>query len=284
MKFCLVNFYTEGTPHDGGKPMKESAKRFVDAVTPFFDRHFEFTPRICREMFKESSPYIDDYSNWLSNHSRIDELVRFNPTWARVGFNSWKSLIVKKVLESSDMDEGDILFYHDTDIEKYPKYMLNANEWKEAAIEILRRLDCDIFAPSGLPLYKDVKAYAIRKHLKPFSQFETGVWNGLIILRKSKTSLKFIDEWYRMCSDMDLISPLPNPSPFPGHIWHSVDQSVMGVLAAKWRETGELPEKWPMFLGGDRSFGLKTLEKEYTPPSFLNKITQYAILMLKKKY
>jgi len=205
-----------------------------------------------------------------SQKTRIE--TNFNPNWVKVGFNSWKSLILKKTIESDEINYGDILFYHDTDIEKYPNYKLNINQWKDTSIEILNHLKSDIFIPSGNPLYKDVKAYAIRKHLKKFSQFNLGVWNGLIILRKSKTSIKFINEWYELCSDLSVISPLPNPDPFPGNIWHSPDQATLGLLVNIWKEKKLLPKNWPIYNEGDRSFGLHIFENNLYTPTFIDKL------------
>ena len=244
IKCHLLTFHTEGSPFDNGTNMIKTAKDFSKLATPHFDSHIQYTPRICTERFLNSSKYFKDYSNWLNNHPLKKQLKNYNQSWVKLGFQSWKALIIKKTLESPQLNHGDILFYHDSDIKKYPKYGLYIHEWKSTAIQILNKICCDVFAPAGNPLYKDVKAYAIRKHLKRYSQFKIGLWNGLIIIKKSKTSLKFFNEYLDLCGNKDIISPLPNPNPYPGHIWHSPDQAVFSIVANKWKENRDLPKNW----------------------------------------
>jgi hypothetical protein len=150
---------------------------------------------------------------------------------------------------------GDIVFYHDINFHRYPNYILNCDQWRNLSLKVLNDLKCDIFIPSsGVTLKKDVKAYLIRKYLGEEYFEKTGLWNGLIVMRKSKTLLRFLKEWTEMSAQLDNISYLPNPNPHPEVIWHSPDQSVAGVLAHLWCSKGLLPKTWPRYEVKDRNF------------------------------
>ncbi len=87
------------------------------------------------------------------------------------------------------------------------------------------------------------------------------MWAGLVVMRKSEKLLQFVREWVEMSSDLNNISPLPNPFPHHDFIWHSVDQSTAGVLAWLWRLRGDLPINWPRYTIVDRHFSKEKVMK-----------------------
>jgi len=70
-----------------------------------------------------------------------------------------------------------------------------------------------------------------------------------------------------MCDDLENISPLPNPKPYAGALWHSQEQFALGVLALKWKQEGRLPAEWPLYAWGDVSFDSKIVERKVRPPT-----------------
>ena len=116
------------------------------------------------------------------------------------------------------------------------------------SLKVLTDLGCDIFIPSsGVKLKKDVKAYLIRKYLGEEYFEKKGLWDGLIIMRKSTHLLRFLKEWSFMSAQLDNISFLPDPDPHTEFNWHSVDQSVAAVLGHLWCSKGLLPKGWPKY-------------------------------------
>jgi hypothetical protein len=162
---------------------------------------------------------------------------------------------------------GDVLLYHDVNCIKYPQYLIGCSEWRSLCQTVLDANKSDVFVPAGLPLHHDVKAVLVRRYLGDNYRFHLGVWNGLMVLRKSDTTLDLVREWDEMCGDLSNICPLPNPSPYRSAIWHSVDQSVFGVLAQVWKREGRLPEHWPRFATGNRVFDSGILNRIPVAPN-----------------
>ena len=61
----------------------------------------------------------------LNYYKRIfpPNIKYYNKSWWSVGWQVWKSLSIRKIL--SELKEGDILYYHDSNISKYPFYKKN---------------------------------------------------------------------------------------------------------------------------------------------------------------
>jgi hypothetical protein len=266
-KVTLLTFYTEGPPLDHGLPLAHVNRVFEDFVAPHVDEYLAFTPRQLASLGPEAAASCADHTQWLAEHPRRHELGRYNQGWARVGFQRWKSLIIRHVLERDDLQPGDLVLYHDVNWMRYPQYLVGIPEWRRLCSAILDALGCDVFAPAGLHMYRDVKASLIRRYLPDADKFQWGVWTGLVVLRKSPQSLAFAREWAEMCADLDNSSPLPDPAPHRHIIHHSVDQSVLGVLAQRWKREGRLPKDWPRFGEGNRVFDAGMLERIVKPPT-----------------
>jgi hypothetical protein len=171
----------------------------------------------------------------------------------------YKPHVIRRVLSSPLMEPGDVLLYHDVDYEAYPAYIRDCEQWKSLSFDILDSLRSDFFIPLGGALERDVKSCLIRKHLGESFFKARGVWAGIMIFRKTPLSSRFVEEWVSLSSDLDNISPLPNPDPRPKYMWHSVDQSVAGVLARRWVKDGLLPASWFRYELRGRCFSKSTL-------------------------
>lgn len=243
-KLILVTIYSQGSPHDHGRDLSRVEQEFRENTEPHVDLYVSYSPgRLLREE-PSASPSAADYTSYLESHPDRGQLGHYNPSWARIGFLMYKPHVIRRVLASPLMEPGDVLLYHDVDHESYPVYIRHCEQWKKLSFDILDSLDSDFYIPLGCTLEHDVKSCLVRKHLGE-SFFKTrGVWAGIMIFRKSPLSERFVEEWVSLSSDLDNISPLPNPDPRPKFVWHSVDQSVAGVLARRWVKDGLLPSAW----------------------------------------
>ncbi|EXZ07585.1 hypothetical protein M073_4505, partial [Bacteroides fragilis str. DS-71] len=75
---------------------------------------------------------------------------------------------------------------------------------------------------------------------------------GLLLLRKSSTSVAFVKEWLNLCEDEEMLSPKkfhPEIVEFPDYVSHREDQSVLNLLRLKYNipvfrdcsDYGEMP-------------------------------------------
>ena len=265
-RFIAVTFYTEGPPWDAGTPLADAERHFRAAVEPHVDEVRSFCPRSMSALWPDAERYCRDYSQWLDHHPLRHELRHYNRGWAKAGFFSWKPFLLHALLHDEMILPGDVIFYHDVNFQKYPAYARTPAEWRDVSLRILDELGCDIFCAAGLRLESDAKAFLVRRYLRESAGLDRGVRASLIIFRKSRQSLEFVDEWKPMCDDLDNISPLPNPKPYAGALWHSPEQSALGVLALKWKQEGRLPAEWPLYAAGDLSFDSTIFNRTLTPP------------------
>lgn len=254
MRFIVLTFATEGPPHDHGVNLVEVEQGFRRHVAQHADVYLTFTPRRLTAEAPEAAVACRDYSPWLERHPGKGQLRNFNPVWARAGFLMWKPHLLELVVGSKDIAEGDVVLYHDVNFHKYPVYVNDCAQWRSLSCELLGELKADIFVPRGNRLKRDVKSFLIQKYLGDRGFDLAGVWAGLILMRKSRDLLEFLREWKEMSSQLDNISPLPDDEPHRDFVWHSVDQSTMGVLAQLWRESGRLPMDWPRYEVRGRHF------------------------------
>lgn len=279
-RFIAVTFYTEGPPYDAGTPLADAERHFRAAVEPYVDEVRSFCPRSMLALWPDAERYCRDYSEWLDHHPLRHELRHYNRGWAKLGFLSWKPFLLHSLLHDETILPGDVIFYHDVNFQKYPAYARTPAEWRDVSLRILDELGCDIFSPSGLRLESDAKAFLVRRYLRESAGFDRGVRAGLILFRKSRQSLEFVDEWMTMCDDLDNISPLPNPKPYAAALWHSQEQSALAVLALKWKQQGRLPAEWPLYAGGDLSFDSTIFNRKVTPPTPVQRLLYRIYLTL----
>jgi hypothetical protein len=258
-KLIFVTVYSQGPPHDHGNDLTQVEQEFRKHVEPYVDLYVSYAPgRLLRED-PSAAPAVADYTSYLEAHPDRGQLGYYKSSWSSLGFLMYKPYVIRRVLSSSLMEPGDVLLYHDVDYKAYPVYVRDCDQWKSLSFEILDSLKSDFFIPLGGPLEHDVKSCLVRKHLGESFFKARGVWAGIMIFRKSPLSSRFVEEWLSLSSDLDNISPLPNPDPRPKFIWHSVDQSVAGVLARRWVKDGLLRAAWFRYELKGRCFSKATL-------------------------
>ncbi len=258
-KLVVVTVYSQGPPHDHGSDLTQIEQEFRQHIEPYVDLYVSYSPeRLVRED-PTTAPSVADYTSYLKNHPNRGQLGHYKSSWSRLGFLMYKPYVIRHVLSSPLMEPGDVLLYHDVDFQAYPVYIRDCEQWKSLSFDILESLKSDFFIPLGSTLEHDVKSCFVRKHLGESSFKARGVWAGIMIFRKTPLSSRFVEEWVSLSSDLDNISPLPNPDPRPKYIWHSVDQSVAGVLSRRWVKDGLLPAAWFRYELRGRRFSKETL-------------------------
>ena len=249
----FITYHTEGAPFDKGMDLTSAASALLNAARESCDEARAYTPREIASWGTEWAKAVADYREWVDSHPDSKHLKRRNPTWEKTGLFMWKPLLLHRIL-IHDLEEGDVLIFHDSNTEKYPQYLEGAAHWNLLAHELLNKVNADVFIPFGMHMRFDVKAQLLRKYLGDDAGSIRGLWVGIIVIRKSKKSEKFLSEWVELCSDVENLAPVPNHQPHPEFYWHSPEQAVAGVLAEMWRQKGLLPKGWPRVRLQNRRF------------------------------
>lgn len=157
----------------------------------------------------------------------------YNKSWYSTGWQVWKPLALNLILKNQK--DGDILFFHDINIIKYPFYKKNLLLGNDSIIKFLEKekdKSIFLFYECYKPLYFDIKYESIIKFNLNSNLYRSGIWAGSILLRNNKNSRKFIESWSKN-SQTDLISASEYEycSKFfnPRFVQHAPEQAVLNL-------------------------------------------------------
>lgn len=227
----MVAFATEGPPEDSGKPLAEAAEKFRKAAHGRFESIRIHTPKTLRSLDSSWAELTSDLSTKIKSDDRFVETLPWNEDWARIGLSRWKPRLIHHELISQMTNQGDIVFYHDSDVIKYPLYLTGLRRWAPWLKKRMTNLDVLAFNDhDGARLWEDVKPELIEHYLAG-KEIETleHLWAGAIAIRKSADGIRFARTWADHTS-FEAVSPftrLPSPD---GFHWNSCEQAVLTVL------------------------------------------------------
>ena len=235
----LLLFCTEGEPFDHGKNTLLSAKTLIDAAQSHFDSIRVHTPRSLLAADPSWEDYVSDVTEKIESDERYSSELPWNREWARVGFFRWKPKLILHELLSDDTRPGDIIFYHDPDVSKYPEYFKGVRSWSNWLRSRMANLDVLAFDDNGARISSDVKPELIEQFLagEKLSSLRH-IWAGAIAVRKNEEGISFARAW-KQGSQFEAVGPFTATPPPPGFVWNSCDQAV---LTALWHSQGHLAE------------------------------------------
>jgi len=181
--------------------------------------------------------YASDY--YLQNKSILDEECG-GGLWA------WKPYFILSAL--SRLEDGEILLYCDAGslIVESPSPLIDlaAKQAKGIVLFDARPLKCRQFAKRD--------SFVRMNCDKPKYWNANKIIATILLVRKSKTAVQFLEEWLHYCQDRATISHDLNTcglDSFPDFIQHRWDQSILNILATKYKlETYRNPTLWGNFL------------------------------------
>lgn len=178
----------------------------------------------------------------------------------------WKPYIIKKALCS--MNEGDWLFYSDS------------------GVTFINRLEHLVHCAkkNGQEIFITEQPLLCRQFTKRECYVLTGLDDhdenqalGLLLLCKSPTSIKFVDEWLHLCENRELLSPdyfHPEIKEWGDFYAHREDQSLLSLLRMKWglpvfRDCSDYGEMPFMYASKDRAYNPKEYKNSDYPTIIL---------------
>lgn len=164
----------------------------------FFDKVIIWSPELLNRQSKNLKWTVKNYYKQYKKYTFLG--IKINKLWAENGFMIWKPYIIDLTLKKFS-EPGDIIFYHDANFIKYPKYKKNLNKEYLNFIKKYKIKSVNIFQDSAKPLHIDCKPYLLEKYFKNFFDYGlylNGFWAGAMILKNNHFSLKFINEWKKL--------------------------------------------------------------------------------------
>lgn len=187
-------------------------KQFKNSITGIRNGGFD-------KVISYSRKDID--KNFYENNKKILEKKKGGGYWL------WKPYFIKKTLDK--ISNGDYIFYADSgsyfnnNIEPLINKMNNTDiltfiqgntEKKYTKRDLFIKLNCDNYEITDTPQ----------------------IMATFLLLRKSNSSINFINKWLKLCTDYQLITDSNNKLSFPNYkefIEHRHDQSILSVLSKK---------------------------------------------------
>lgn len=198
--------------------------------------------------------------NYYKEHEDILSQSRGNGLWL------WKPYFILKTM-NENLD-GDYIFYCDSGA----FFIRNIQE-------LIDSMDSDIWV-SDVPLLEESftkEECFIGMDCNHQSYRETNQIQGtFLLLRNSAYSRNFIEEWMKLCENIDLLSPQEKNDNTSNFVSHREDQSILSLLCKKKKinphldpsHRGKYPE-W--YNNGKYPFSIAKHSDKYKPVLFLHK-------------
>ena len=227
--------YADGEPYESFRKINtRTAYRFGKA-----DKVIEYSTSDVSEEFRAKNANIFAYKRGA-------------------GLWLWKPYLIHKAL--SQLEEGDWLFYSDAGV----TFINNLHHLTQCA------------SNNNLDIFTVEQPTLCRQFTKRECYIELGIDDhdenqalGLILLRKSNKSMRFIQEWLDLCQREELISPKYfrlDVKEWSDFVAHREDQSLLSLLRDKWG----LPAFRDPSDYGEMPFMYATTQWTYNPKKYSN--------------
>lgn len=238
----VVN-YADGEPYESYRRINsQTAKWFGKA-----DKIIEYSSKDIPQSYKET-------------HKEIFSYKRGAGLWL------WKPYLIHKALLS--IKDGDWLFYSDAGVTfiRSIKHLIRCAEKNHQDVFTIEQpMLCRQFTKRECYSIMGVEDHGENQAL------------GLLLLRKSDVSTRFVEEWLRLCENEELLSPNhfhPEIEEWPDYYAHREDQSILSLLRTKWNiqsfrdysDYGKMPY---MYASADYSYNPKEYSNSKYPTIIL---------------
>lgn len=155
-----------------------------------------------------------------------------NPGGSDWGYYRWKPHVILKTLEAAE--DGDIVYYRDVNVLKYPGILANIEDTREIASFLLQ--ETDFFMPVEHRLVS-LRHCCKREALEHFGVFgdpkymNAPLMNASAILcRKTEKAVQIVKEWLEYCMVDELIDTDTRKPQHGDFSHHTSDQSVLNII------------------------------------------------------
>jgi len=232
-KIHLISFYTEGKNLDPGFDLHRTSEIFKNKARLYFDSVQFFSPRILISKDPSWKKILEDKREIMEQYEikGLIEKGKWNTHWAALNFQLWKPKLIQDLLNSSSIEEDEILLYHDINFSKYPEYLSQIHRWNDYFKKKFSKRSIILFNDNNARITTDTKPDLLETYL-PSVKYNHAkmhhIWAGAIAFKKNAKSIEFVDQWVDLCTEENL-SPIYYKTPTPDFAWHSLDQACLTV-------------------------------------------------------
>lgn len=192
-----------------------------------------FTPRTLIQSDPSLVDVFIDQRSYVETHADFGNIPLHVENWSAQNFLLWKPALLSHLLAESfeGIEEDDILFYHDANVEKFPEYLEGVRSWRRLARKYTKRTSVVLFHDNDIRLKQDVKPDLLERTLGSSSRELRHIWAGAAIFKKNAESRAFVESWLRLSLELDNRAPVPMRKPCSDLLVHSQEQACLSVVA-----------------------------------------------------
>jgi hypothetical protein len=211
-----------------------------------FDQVIEFSPKDL------NGEFLEKHSSFMHSNKRGG------------GYWLWKPYILLKTLVEYTND-GDYVFYCDSGC-----FFINSIDY---LIDVLEKSKQDILL-TEIPLleyqWTKKECFLALNCLDDRILYSNQIQGGYILVKKTKESVSFIEEYLNVCSQYELLDDSKNIDINNNLIDHRHDQSILSLLSKKrgfvfFRDISQYGQRPFQYLTPDRDFIIKRYENSNYP-------------------
>ncbi len=245
MRLHFISFFTEGPPNDEADDLREAKKILQQAIAPHVDSTTFYSPSIVRGTPSWGPTLLRSF-----NHCHYK-----NKGTEKIGFLRWKPYIILDAMNRSE--EGDIIYYRDCNVIKYPAILNGVHDTRSTVSELLQHDDIFVPAENSLLLPQHVKREVITAMLPlglteddPRIQKRPLLNASIIIVRNTVKTRYLMKEWFDWCLDDHLLqSSFDETLQTDAFRWNTQEQAILNMLLLQYGYV-------PSYIMHDRDFRL----------------------------
>ncbi|MGN1276173.1 MAG: hypothetical protein ACI4UK_04205, partial [Floccifex sp.] len=236
--------YADGEPYESYRKINTKTAYIFGKVDKVLEYSSKDIPQSYKDEHKEIFAYKRGAGLWL-----------------------WKPYIILKALNS--IKYGDWLFYSDSGVTiiRSLKYLIRCAE----------KYNQDIFITEQPLLCRQFTKRECYVIMQCEDHDENQALGLLLLLRKSASSVRFIEEWLHYCENIHCLSPdhfKPEIEEWEDFHAHREDQSILSLLRVKWnlpvfRDCSDYGEMPFMYASKDRAYNPKVYSNSDYPTIIL---------------
>lgn len=224
-------FFTEGGQIDNGLDLKNSMQIYTREIKKYFESVFIYSPST---LIKRNSRWINIFENQVplieKQTFESNKKLLWNKNWAKFNNMLWKpELIVEELLNNKNIREGDIIFYHDVDINKYPVYLKQLKFLKQYINKSMSKKSILLFRDNLVNTSIDTKKEILEKYLGCDGKKLFHIWSGCIALKKDEYGISFAKMWLDITRIKENRSQFTNKKQPKEFYWHAPEQSTLTI-------------------------------------------------------
>ncbi|MCQ9203206.1 MAG: hypothetical protein JJ845_001785 [Prochlorococcus marinus CUG1436] len=222
-------FFTEGDQLDNGDDLRNAMQIYTREIKKYFESVLIYTPSI---LIEKNSRWINIFENQVPLiEKQIFESknkILWNKSWAKINHQLWKpELIFEELSHNKKIKEGDIVFYHDVNVKKYPIYLKQLKFLKQYINRNMQKKSVLLFRDNLTKTSEDTRTEIIYKYLGCDGKNLFHVWSGCLAIKNDFHGVSFTKIWLDMTREKDNRSQFTTKKQPKEFYWHSVDQSTL---------------------------------------------------------